>query len=120
MTEYIGIPYKVGGRSREGIDCYGLVRLILNEQFGKDLPLLSSIRGSGPESIEEGRPLIPARKVDSPQNGDIVAIKLKGKLGHLGVFWNGYVVHILARDYSVVERVDGIRMKGRIEGFYRV
>jgi len=125
MTEYVGIPYKVGGRTREGADCYGLVRMILNEKFGKELPLLAEVKEEGPghgsaEAISAGRPLIPARRVETPDDGDIVAMKIRGVLAHLGVYWKGWVIHTLSGHDSALDRFDGIRLKGRIEGIYRV
>ena len=41
-NDYVGLPYKPLGRNRDGIDCYGLVRLVLKEQCGIDLPSYSS------------------------------------------------------------------------------
>lgn len=32
--EYVGLPFELGGRTREGLDCWGLVRLVLVEQTG--------------------------------------------------------------------------------------
>lgn len=35
---YVGIPYLKHGYDREGCDCWGLVCLVMDEVFGRDLP----------------------------------------------------------------------------------
>lgn len=36
--QYLGLHYKFGGRTRAGVDCWGLVRLIYEERLGIVLP----------------------------------------------------------------------------------
>lgn len=37
-AQYLNIPFRPKGRTREGVDCYGLVRLIYQEQLNIELP----------------------------------------------------------------------------------
>lgn len=37
-TRYVGLPYRAGGRERDGLDCWGLIRLIYREEKGILLP----------------------------------------------------------------------------------
>ena len=43
VSAYVGLPFKEGGRNRYGLDCYGLLRLVINERFG----LMTPVRRKG-------------------------------------------------------------------------
>ncbi len=46
IGHYFGIPYKEWGRGIDGIDSYGLYRLIRAEQFGEAVPSFQDVASS--------------------------------------------------------------------------
>lgn len=42
-NNYVGLPYLDLGRTRAGVDCWGLVRLIYSDELGIDLPPYDTI-----------------------------------------------------------------------------
>lgn len=38
LTEWKGVPYQLGGLSKQGIDCSGFVQLIFAQEFGIKIP----------------------------------------------------------------------------------
>lgn len=123
-AEYVGIPYIFGGLSRDGADCWGLVRLILAEQFGKDLPAFS--REDSPEALAriaaEASATIAAACVATPEVGDILLLNHNGAPSHVGiVVGDGYMLHTLGRlAGAALERYTSPRWAARIQGVFRV
>jgi cell wall-associated NlpC family hydrolase len=124
---YVGLPFLSGGRSRGGADCYGLIRLILKEQFNKTLPLLSNDYSDADNLAEtkkvmkEHRPILAGRQVEIPDIGDVCVIKFNGLPVHLGIYaGGGFILHTLKMTGSVLQRSDDPLLSGRIEGWYRV
>lgn len=126
VYEYIGLPYKLNGRDRGGIDCWGLVWLVLAEQFGVDLPSLqgqyddAGDHGGISRLIDETRVLVDAVQVDYPADGDIVVLRYMGYTTHVGVVAGPYVLHITGMKWSIIQRLDSAHIAHRIEGYYRV
>lgn len=121
-NEYIGLPYKEKGRTRDGIDCWGLVRLVYKEQYDIDLPSLDdSYDLSEQDDLIE---LMAHHKEDwqlsSTGNiGDVVVFKILGQPTHVGIVCGaGTFLHAREGHDSVIERLDSGSWKHRIEGFY--
>lgn len=121
---YLGIPYVVHGASVDGVDCWGLVRLVYKEEKGILLPDLSSrYEDHGDkEAISnlflEHRP--NWKKVDVPKPLDCVMFNIYGRPVHIGVVVEeGLFLH--APEYSTtrIEFYTDRMWTRRIEGFYR-
>lgn len=123
-SAYVGIPFLDGGRTDRGLDCYGLVRLVLAREFGKDLPEFSSydrMDAAGTcRMIGEGKAAIPAKKVSEPRDGDVAILRYRGIPSHVGVYIGGCILHTERGSGSVLERADSPRIIGRILEYYRV
>lgn len=126
VAQYIDIPFADHGRGHQGCDCYGLVRLVLREQFGLELPeLLAGYADTGmveeiARMIDHHRPLLGFDEVAAAQLGDVAHLR-RGRDGcHLGLMLSPYL--LLHTDEPGGVRVDDIRrphLRPRLLGFYR-
>lgn len=86
MNQYLRVPYVDGGRSMEGLDCWGLA-LFLRRDLG--LPELpddpAAIRGNGPAVSAQFAGISEAMQKGEPRSGSLAAV-FKGSLFvHVGV-----------------------------------
>ena len=126
-SKYIGIPYTNKGRSIQGSDCWGLVRMIYRDEFGIQLLSFSDDYESSEEGIkvrevvQKGKDIFDATQKESPEYGDIIVFNMKGNPCHVGVYVGGdRVLHVLRGTECVIERLSSHRLKGRVEGYYEI
>lgn len=124
---YVGLPFKEFGRDRKGVDCWGLYRLIHQEQFGLTLPSYDKDYASTEDFKRLGR-LIPDSlangwsKIPEGQEtlGDIIIMRLYNVPMHVGfVTRAGWMLHIMEGIDATHEPYNGLAWKDRIIGFYR-
>ena len=124
--EYVGLRYKAGGRNRSGLDCWGLVLLVLRERFGIDVPVYSGVTWSVATSADVARKIEQERvgwtQIDAGQErpGDVILMRLRGYPIHVGiVLGDGMMLH--AHDGADVTRepYQSVHWRHRIVGFYR-
>lgn len=125
--EYIGIPFLSGGRTRDGCDCYGLVRLVWMEQCGYKMPLLSdmyedalNMQQTSP-LVTSLRPMLAGEKKLTPEPLDLAVILNRGLPTHLAVYaGGGYILHTIRSVGTVLQRISDRDLANRIEGFYGI
>ena len=124
--EYIGIPFINGGRSKTGADCWGLVRLILKEQFKIDLPLLPDYKDALDKKeigdvIEYNKPIISNKQLEVPVEGCIVLMGDVHWASHVGLYiGDKTILHTTKQTGAVLEKINSPRLKNRIKGYYSV
>jgi len=122
-NQYIGIPYKAGGRDRSGIDCWGLARLIYQEQYRINLPSFST---EYTENDTERKEELLAQyregwtQVDQVKEGDLVLFRVLGSESHIGIALDSQsFIHARRRSNTCVDKFESPRWKNRIVGFFR-
>lgn len=129
VAPYIGLPFESRGRSRGGLDCWGLVRLVYAERFGVMLPSYLELYEGVDDS--EGIAGIFARDVgeqadwrpvpvDEISVGDVATFTVGHQLRHVGlVIGAERMLHAHAGTDSCVERWTSPIWGKRLAGFVR-
>jgi sulfur carrier protein ThiS len=123
LEKYIGLKYKEKGRDFDGVDCWGLVRLIYKNELQIDLPSFSSeYTQTDVQRIEE---LIAQYKegwesIEQPEEGSIVLFRVLGSESHVGIVVNKeQFLHVRENQDSAIENFDSPFWKKRIIGYFR-
>ena len=123
VASYVGIPWLWGGRDLSvGVDCWGLARGVLRDQFGKSLPLFKGAvtTRDAERLIDHELTTAPVDEVVDPEPGDLVLIRMRGIENHVGVYVGGGRVLHATEGGSVLQKIDSEAMKRRVLGYYRV
>jgi cell wall-associated NlpC family hydrolase len=127
VKKYIGVPFASNGRTVEGCDCYGLVRLVLRDEYGIGLPELSddysdalNLRETA-KLFSDNLPVLAGEKLDGPQERAVVVITERGAAAHVGIVaGGGCILHTGVKTGSVCQRETHPGLRGRIQGYYHV
>lgn len=126
INKYIKIPYRIKGRDFSGCDCWGLVRLVLKEEFRTDLPMFSiyeSVEDSKKveKLIRENKPLVDVEEKGLPDIGDLCLMNFVGSLQHIGIYvGDARVLHTTKKTGVMCTRIDHPMLRNKIEGWYGV
>lgn len=123
-ANYVGIPFADHGSSAEGVDCWGLVRMVLAAEKGWQLPsygegyTTASNQPAVTECIVNG--LAQGwERVSEPVEGALVVFRIAGLPRHVGlVVAADRFLHAPSGESSCIERLSSLCWQKRIEGFY--
>jgi cell wall-associated NlpC family hydrolase len=72
---YLGVPYRLGGASRNGIDCSGLVMVAYRDGAGIRLPHKATLQAARARKVPD----------DQARPGDLVAWGVPGNYPHIAL-----------------------------------
>jgi hypothetical protein len=122
-NDYISLKYLKKGRDKDGIDCWGLVKLIYKEQYNIELPSFAEeYEAEQQTKIEQLIALGKEgwEKIETPTIGDVALLRVNGLFMHVGVVVSpNQFIHVSEHTNTTIERFDTGIWKHRVEGFYR-
>lgn len=123
VNKYVGIPYKEHGRTEEGADCYGIVRMILQNEYGIPMPsydddYMDAIEKEALDRILDGR--TDWAEVGSPEEGDVVILQTRVHFFHVGIMVNKtHFLNCRPTVGCVVEKLSSPFWQRKVRGFRR-
>jgi probable lipoprotein NlpC len=125
-NDYIGIPWREFGRTRDGADCWGLACIIYREELGISLPDYlgyGSIEEHGEiAALVDGAVSSPLwLPVEGPAVACDIAVFRRGYLAtHVGIIiHHGVMIHMEGEDCAKVADYRSGVWKHRLAGRYR-
>lgn len=123
---WVGIPYIDGGRTKDGCDCWGLLRLFMKEEAGIDLPEHTDVSASHILAISKRMDAAVStdvwNEVSQYHRFDCVVMSHPHRdvRFHCGVMIDrSRMLHIYETTDSVIMRTDHPLIRGRMLGVYR-
>jgi cell wall-associated NlpC family hydrolase len=124
---YLQIPFLEHGRTRAGLDCYGLVRLVFQEQRGIELPSLTHGYATTTDADEiltlfRGELLAHWQEVPTTQARlfDVAIFRILGQPIHFALALDPpWFLHVVKDTDVSIERWDALIWEKRLVGMVR-
>lgn len=125
-SDFIGLPWAFAGRSRDGVDCWGLLWLVYRDALGIEVASYAGQTLDAPERnqiaalLANDRAKSPWVTVEAAREFDMAVFRRGGIESHIGIVTApGRMIHILQGGESCVERFDTGRWKPKLVALHR-
>ena len=125
-AKYIGLPYAPNGRSKAGVDCWGLLVLVYAAEWGivlPDIPGISQVPTHLQGIILEKEAVRDWWEIALPFDGCAVAMTKQSTIHHVGIWAEidgGKVIHCVPHQNVVADTLRNLRLRGyRQAQFYK-
>lgn len=109
--DWEGTPYKLGGESKQGVDCSRLVHVIFDDYFGIDLPTNTKTQLNAGDSIRRA----------GVRTGDLVFFRTGRKTLHVGIAVNsGEFLHASTSNGVMISKLGNSYWRNRFLAARRV
>jgi len=119
LTDLLGVPFKVHGRGKDGLDCWGLAMEVFG-RYGVKLPdCWYDCLNDRTEIRERLSETVRYERIAAEKEPCLLLIKVDGNPCHVAVYiGEGYMIHATRRYGVAIEPIG--RYRARIEGYYDV
>lgn len=124
-NDYKNIPFKDRGRDENGVDCWGLVALILKNECGIEVPSYIDDYDNTEERDKLAGLIAEERaklweSVDKPQPFDVIVLEMRGVPMHVGIVIGDRLMIHCSKGVGVsVEDYTGMKWRYNVLGFER-
>ena len=99
-----GIKYRMGGLSKNGIDCSGFVYRTFRSQLGINIPRTTEAQSSLGEQID----------INELKSGDLVFFKTSTKVRHVGIYLeNNNFLHASTSKGVMISKLNNVYWKSK-------
>jgi cell wall-associated NlpC family hydrolase len=124
MEKYVGLPFKDFGRDFRGVDCWGLVRLVLARECGIIVPSYGEISATDlirvTSTIKTNANIEPWREVKRNELQAYDVALMRGRPMHVGIMTTAkLMLHVEKMTATVLLPLTHPSIAGRLLGFRR-
>ncbi len=95
-SEWEGVEYKLGGDSKNGIDCSGFTQKAFKEKFNMSMPRTTTMQSQVGKEIDK----------KELKSGDLVFFRI-GDINHVGIYLeNGMFIHASTKTGVTISELD--------------